>query len=161
MTALDQPTLTDWYDRYARPILARCRAVCGNPTDAEEVLQETFLRAWQARHRYRNDNPLAWLHTIAYRASIDRIRDRTRMSAATWVGEIAAHLVDPEHRIDAERILSRFSADDGVLLRLRHVEGWDLEEVAEHVGMSRRTLSRRLERLEQRARAAARIAEPS
>jgi DNA-directed RNA polymerase specialized sigma24 family protein len=43
--------------------------------------------------------------------------------------------------------------EDAATLRLRHAEGWRIHEIAEHLGMSQRSLRRRLARLEARAQA--------
>ena len=55
-------------------------------------------------------------------------------------------------RFDAVRLLDRFKPTDAAILRLRHAEGWRIHEIAEHLGSSQRTVRRRLERIEQRAR---------
>jgi len=40
------------YRDTAAAVRARCRAVCGNQADADEALQETYLRAWRSRSRF-------------------------------------------------------------------------------------------------------------
>jgi len=157
MSRLTKPEMSRLYAKYSPSILLRCRALCGNHTDADEVLQETFLRAWKSRRSFRSDNPLGWLHTIARNACIDRIR-RRKHSEVSWafIGELSATLVPTDANLDAKKILAQFSAEDAVILRLRHIEGWDLNDIAEQFDTSRRTLARRIESLEKRARARAR-----
>lgn len=159
-TTLDKAELARLYRTWAPSILVRCRAMCGDPTDADEVLQETFLRAWRSRHRFDDRSPGGWLHTIARNACIDRIRRRKHTEVAwAYVGELAARVRQPDDALDAERLLSSLDPEDAAILRLRHVEEWDLEDIAEHFGTSRRTLVRRLTRLEERARIRARSPE--
>ncbi len=46
--------------------------------DAEDILQETFIKAWQQLHRYDSQYPLrTWLYTIAYRLAVSRGRRET------------------------------------------------------------------------------------
>ena len=64
----------------------------------------------------------------------------------------------PERRdagtaLDVGRLLDNFKAEDAAMLRLRLAEGWRVHEIAEHFGTSQRTVRRRLERIETRARA--------
>ena len=162
MSQLTQSDMTRMYQQYARAILLRCRAICGNHTDADEMLQETFLRAWKARDAFKGGSALGWLQTIAHNACIDRIR-RRKHSEVTWafIGELSATLVPTEARLDAKRVLAQFEVEDAIILRLRHVEGWDLQDIAEQFSISRRTLVRRIEALEKRARARARRSEVS
>jgi RNA polymerase sigma-70 factor (ECF subfamily) len=130
------------YSRLAPAVRARCRAICGNSADADEALQEAFLKAWRARDRFDGDKPLAWLQTIARNASLDIIRRRR-----PWTDDPAAAAVD------VARALDRMKPEDAATLRLRHAEGWRIHEIAEHLGTSQRSLRRRLARLEARAQA--------
>ena len=51
----------------------------GYPQDAEDLVQETYLRAWRSVHTYRpNTNPKAWLFRILYNTHIDQWRAGTR-----------------------------------------------------------------------------------
>lgn len=148
------------YARYARVILLRCRALTGNHADADEVLQETFLRAWRSGVSFEADRPLGWLHRTAHNASIDILRRRKRHAIPSeQIEQLASAIAPAGAAIEASRLLGKFSEEDAMLLRLRHVEGWDLSEIAEQFDTSRRTLTRRLERLETRARAILRVPE--
>ncbi|MBX2800471.1 MAG: sigma-70 family RNA polymerase sigma factor [Myxococcales bacterium] len=156
-------TRTELHALYAElgpAVRARCRAICGNGADADEALQETFLRAWKARGRFDGRHPLAWLQTIARNASLDVLRRRR-----PWADDPAAWLELPDavaltaDRVDLVRLLDGFSPHDVAILRLRYAEEWRVHEVAEHLGTSRRTVQRRLERLVKRARAVARLPE--
>ncbi|MEN0062979.1 MAG: sigma-70 family RNA polymerase sigma factor [Myxococcota bacterium] len=152
----------DLYTRYAPAVRARCRAMCGNPVDADEALQDTFLRAWRARRRFDGRHPLAWLQTIARNTCVDLLRRRR-----PWVDEPRAWLDLPDApvsmgaRLDSAKLLSGFNPEDAAILRLRHAEGWRIHEIAEHFDTSSRTLRRRLERIERRARAILGISETS
>jgi RNA polymerase sigma-70 factor, ECF subfamily len=58
----------------------------GNPTDAADMLQETWLRIHRVRHTYRPGVPLLpWVYTIAHRVRIDSHRRRRRASREVGV----------------------------------------------------------------------------
>ncbi len=64
-------------ERFDRRIFAFLVRRTRNEADAEELTQETFLRAWQSLHRYDPNRPFAtWLFTIASRLATDRHRGR-------------------------------------------------------------------------------------
>jgi RNA polymerase sigma-70 factor (ECF subfamily) len=143
------------YSRLAPAVRARCRAICGNSADADEALQEAFLKAWRARDRFDGDKPLAWLQTIARNASLDIIRRRRPWTddPATWLKLASPQGAPTAAAVDVARALDRMKPEDAATLRLRHAEGWRIHEIAEHLGMSQRSLRRRLARLEARAQA--------
>jgi RNA polymerase sigma-70 factor (ECF subfamily) len=153
--ALTRAEFQELYRGYGPAVRARCRAVCGNEADADEALQETFVRAWRARARFDGRHPLAWLQTIGRSASIDIVRRRRRWceDPGAWLERSGRGDGEPTERIQAARLLENFDAEDAALLRLRHAEGWRIHEIAEHFATSSRTVRRRLERLETRARA--------
>ena len=151
----------DLYRSYAPAVRSRCRAVCGNAADADDALQEAFLRAWKARKRFDGRHPLAWLQTIARNASLDIVRRRKpwKDEPHRWLELPDPSAGDPQSKVDAARLLGQLKAQDAVLLRLRHGEDWRIHEIAEHFDTSQRSIRRRLERLEARAQALLRTKE--
>ncbi|MBO83757.1 MAG: hypothetical protein CL927_00235 [Deltaproteobacteria bacterium] len=151
MTELEFQTL---YRDTAAAVRARCRAVCGNHADADEALQETFLRAWRARDRFDGRHPLAWLMTIARNTSLDIIRRRRpwRDDPLVWLKIPAPEKASAGAAVDVNRMLEDIDAEDAAMLRLRHAEDWRIHEIAEHFDTSQRTVRRRLAAAESRAR---------
>ncbi|AGL19142.1 RNA polymerase sigma factor [Actinoplanes sp. N902-109] len=76
----DELALRWLYDRYGAAVLHLGQTSLGNRHDAEDVVQATFVAAWQSRERYdpRLGSPLAWLLGIARRKAVDLIRLRSR-----------------------------------------------------------------------------------
>ena len=64
-------------EKYQRPVYNLCCRMLGNPQDAEDAAQETFLRAYKAMKRYdRKRSFSTWLLSIAAHYCIDQIRRR-------------------------------------------------------------------------------------
>ena len=78
IAARDDAALAEFYDRHSRLAFAIIRRILQSPADAEEVLQETFVRVWSRAETYvpRLGSPAAWVVRIARNRAIDRLRAR-------------------------------------------------------------------------------------
>jgi RNA polymerase sigma-70 factor (ECF subfamily) len=78
VAARDAAALAELYDRHHRSAYAIIRRIVQSRTDAEEVLQETFVRVWSRAETYdaRLGSPAAWVVRIARNRAIDRLRAR-------------------------------------------------------------------------------------
>jgi len=64
-------------ENYQRPVYNLCYRMLGNPQDAEDAAQETFLRAYKSMRRYDNQRSFStWILSIAAHYCIDQIRRR-------------------------------------------------------------------------------------
>lgn len=88
------------FDRHVVPeleVLARvARSITRNPTDAEDLVQDTMLRAYRAILRFDGRHPRAWLLTIMRNAQINRVRRRR-----------------PELLRDPDTTMARLADEDG------------------------------------------------
>ena len=75
---VDDKAQKEAFDRYVVPeieVLYRvARSITRNPTDAEDLVQDTMLRAYRAILRFDGRHPRAWLLTIMRNAQINRVR---------------------------------------------------------------------------------------
>ena len=66
-------------ERHSRALFRLAYRMTGNEQDAEDVVQETLLKAFRQIHRYESRASFAtWLHRIAANCSLDLIRARNR-----------------------------------------------------------------------------------
>src|SRR5262245_32530065 len=74
----DEAALAELYDRHSRLAYSVIIRILGSPSDAEEVLQETFVRVWSSADAYDAmlGSPATWLTRIARNRAIDRLRAR-------------------------------------------------------------------------------------
>ena len=73
----DERAYEELVNLHARSILAFGFRLLGTQEEAEEVVQETFLRAWQHAERYEpTARVTTWLHTIARNVALDGVRKR-------------------------------------------------------------------------------------
>ncbi len=118
-----------------------------NRSDLEDLVQETFLRAWRALAGWRAEKPfLHWLKRIAVRVGLDYCRARRRSPFSQLVeardgdpfeGMAAAESASaPCEAGEVQAILAQLPPDDRALMTLLYLNEMPLAEVAGHFGWS-------------------------
>jgi RNA polymerase sigma-70 factor, ECF subfamily len=75
----DESTFSALFERHRRALQAHCYRMVGSFEDAEDLVQETFARAWRARTGFRREGRWslrAWLYRIATNACLDHVARR-------------------------------------------------------------------------------------
>lgn len=88
----DRAAFDTLYERTSGRLFAVCLSVLKDRTEAEDTLQEVYLRVWNAAGRYAVNglSPMTWLITIARNRAIDRLRARSGAPAVAPVEDAAA-----------------------------------------------------------------------
>ena len=138
----DERAATTLVERHA-PALARFAVSLGERLDVEEVVQDTFVRAFGSIESFRADSSLrTWLFTIERRLVLDRRRaDRRRHDVATLDEANAATefdaldgMVAQEAQARVTKAVERLSRLQREVFLLRVNEGLSYKEIAEIVG---------------------------
>jgi RNA polymerase sigma-70 factor (ECF subfamily) len=75
----DETAFTALFDRHRRELRVHCYRMIGNLDDAEDLVQETFVRAWRARSSFEGRATVrAWLYRIATNICLDAVKRRRR-----------------------------------------------------------------------------------
>lgn len=71
-----------------RELLAHCYRMLGSATEAEDLVQETYLRAWRAFHRFEGRSSVrTWMHTIATNACLTALKQQRRRPLPSGIGQ--------------------------------------------------------------------------
>ena len=126
-----------------------CRMV-GNPSDAEDLLQEIFLSAHRKLDSFRGDSALGtWLYRLATNLCLDHLRSRAaRTSQLTGTLDDEPGLADAGSRtladsaltrMDLERALAQLPDGCRAAFVLHDIEGLEHREVADALGIAEGT----------------------
>ena len=86
-TRLDRASFTASVERYRPELRVHCYRMLGSFEESEDLVQETFLRAWRRRQTFEGRSSLrAWLYRIATNACLDALDKRPRTVSVT--GEV-------------------------------------------------------------------------
>ncbi|RHJ80027.1 RNA polymerase sigma factor [Parabacteroides sp. AM08-6] len=125
------------YKQFARRLYVACLRIVGNAPEAEEAMQDAFLKVFTRLDQYHDGQCFeAWMHRIAVHTAIDYVRRQTPEAE-----ELSDNYIEPvTDEIDEETI--RYSVDQvkkaccqlpagyRVILSLYLFEGYDMEEIA-------------------------------
>ncbi len=140
-------------EQYRRELLVHCYRMLASYEDAQDLTQETFLRAWDRRATFGGHALRAWLYRIATNACIDFLgkrRDRIPVPADI-AGETEVRYLQPypDSMLPAEATISRETIElafivavqhlpplQRAVLILRDVLGWPAQQTAESLDTS-------------------------
>lgn len=138
-------------ERHSRAVYRLAHRMTGSPQDAEDVVQETFLRAYRQLSRFESRaNFSTWLHRIAVNCSIDLIRSRRHQESGHEAADLEHFEASAEDRVDhsPERLMlstevhervttamAALSAMERAAFVLRHFEGQSIEDISRALGL--------------------------
>lgn len=129
---MDEAAFDALYSSSFRRLVGQVYAVCGNLTEAQDCVQEAFVRAWSKRRTLDPEqSPEAWVRTTACRLAVSRWR-RARLALRSADRSQRA-LVSPEPSIAGvaiERALAELTPDQRRAIVLYHLADLSVGEVA-------------------------------
>ncbi|MEM7261746.1 MAG: sigma-70 family RNA polymerase sigma factor [Planctomycetota bacterium] len=137
-----ESALGELYDRYSPSLYAVALRILSRREDAEEVLQDAWVRVWRRASEYRLDRGTvrAWLHTIVRSRALDRYRSvqsrrRAEAKAAADGSHVETSEDTPQAQSDERDYVARFlellSSDQRAILECAYFEGLSQSEIAE------------------------------
>ena len=134
-------------EKHSRSVFRLAYRMTGNEQDAEDIVQETFLRAYRQLNRYESRSSFGtWLYRIAANCSLDLIRSRKHnrnRDDAEVLQTVPASDPGPDRLALSGEVQQRVTAAMGELSQqertafvLRHFEGLSIEEISAMLGVN-------------------------
>ncbi len=135
--------------RHSRGLFRLAWRLTGQQADAEDVVQETFIRAFRQLDRFEaRSNFATWLYRIAYNCAIDHLRVRPRHEMAAPLEALEGRAPEPHGPAADELVyateicgrvqaaLAALTADARTAFVLRHYEGCSIAEICGAMGLN-------------------------
>jgi RNA polymerase sigma-70 factor (ECF subfamily) len=137
-------------------VYRRCLRLLRDDEAARDATQDVFVKLVREMNRLEDrENAMGWLYTVATRHCLNVLRERRRHGQRTPVDDLELAEPapsDPARRVLARAVLEQFDVGTQEVAVGVLVDGREQEEVAAALGVSRKTVQRRLERFLARAR---------
>jgi RNA polymerase sigma-70 factor (ECF subfamily) len=147
--------LEDVFRAHQQAVFAYFFRLIGSRQDAEELTQETFVRACSAARRFRGDSTVrTWLFGIARRVVLEAARAGLFERPTELPADATVQESDPDERMDLERALASLGIADREALVMVDVLGFEPIEVAGMLGVTAEAFRVRLHRARGRLREA-------
>jgi RNA polymerase sigma-70 factor (ECF subfamily) len=160
MAAGDESALGALYDRWSTLVHSVVARITGDPGDAEELVEETFLQAWRQAGRYEGTRGgvSTWLVVIARSRALDRVRLAGHRRAAAAEPLESAESAGALHQshdtpLDAAEVaetrqivhaaMEKLPADQRETLELAYFKGMSQSEIAQATGQPLGTIKTR------------------
>jgi len=135
-------------DRHKKMAFNIAMQIIGNREDAEEITQDSFLKAYQALDSYKGESKFStWLYRIIYNASISKMRKKkldqisidddykASVNLKSTQSSLQA-LTNEEQKLYISRALDKMTGDEKVIITLFYLEENSIDEVSEVTGLS-------------------------
>lgn len=130
------------YDRFAEPMLGVCYRYTKSFADAEDVMQEGFVRVFNNLHQYRFEGELgAWVRKVMVRAALNYLKKNKRYSFELSYDEMNLHPVyldNPLVKLQAKEIadlIRQLPTGYQTIFNLYAVEGFTHVEIGAMLGI--------------------------
>ncbi len=143
------------YDRHRVLAYSLALRTVGNPSDAEDVVQEAFVNVWRAAGTYRQgrSSVRSWLLSVVHHRAIDKLRSRrsriqpVELEASMSVPDSADVWRDVANKLDGDevrRALGALPADQREAIELAYFNGFTQSQISEHLQVPLGTVKGRM-----------------
>lgn len=155
----DEAAFAEFYDRYAGRVFGLLHRMTGARSEAEDLLQKTFLQIWRQASTYDSarSSPSVWVILLARSRAADQLRRRREFagpcpSAESAMHEPSAELERRETALLAQTALARLPEEQQAAIRLAFFRGMTHEQIAASQSIPLGTVKTRIRRGMQRMR---------
>jgi len=148
------------FEQHRRTVLGIAYNYVRNLEDAEDILQETFIKAFHSLHQFKTHDHArfsSWLYRIGVNCSIDLVRKQKRKNEKVSAmknlhqGSTPRNPSDPEHRRQmkeirqqVDRAMTKLSPRQRMIFQLKHDQQFSIKEIAATMECSEGSIKKQL-----------------
>lgn len=144
-----QIALNEAYDHYGNTLIRYATSITLNKQDAEDVVQEVFITAYEKLNTFDGENLRAWLYKITYNKCINLVK-RRKFKFVVNSQEALEKLVQPYVNETSEELLqclAKLKPEDRALLYSRVFDNSSYEIISKQTGKTEAALRKKYERI--------------
>lgn len=148
-------------NKYKNPLYATILRMTKNPHDAQDLVQESFIKVYQQLEKYKETGSFSsWLYRVAMNHCMDEFRKKRYKMKSIEIDEgkvIAGDhpeiiFMKKEKSRQVERLISTLPEDERIIILLRYVNELSYQEISELVNMPLSTVRNKLHRAKKKMR---------
>lgn len=147
--------LEDLYGRFRRDLMTYCAAMTKNQSAAEDLVQETYLRAfthWEDVEDLSANQCRAWLYKTARNVFIDQLRKQSRETPTEEESLPPAPFEEDLSQAAVAQLIARLPESERTIFTMRYFEGYNARELGELFDLPSATVRSRLSSAKRRLR---------
>jgi RNA polymerase sigma-70 factor (ECF subfamily) len=144
---MERERLEALYRKHGKMVFRRARALLGDTQAARDAVQDIFLRALRARAEFEHAaSPVAWLCKVTTNHCLNRLRDADRRRELLELQPPPVEAIpSAEPRLAVADLLRRLPHELSEIAVYYYMDQMNQDEIAELLGVSRRTVGNRLD----------------
>jgi RNA polymerase sigma-70 factor (ECF subfamily) len=134
------------FDKFAPKMMYVCLRYCKNQNDAEDVLQESFIKIFSSIDKYKNEGSFeGWMRRIFVNSCLDFLRKEKQLSGTSSLEDVEFKIHDDystSQNLEAEdlmKIIEKLPKGYQVVFSLFAIEGYSHKEIGELLNISEDT----------------------
>jgi len=152
----DTSAFTVLVNRYKDLVFTLALRMLKNREEAEEVAQDTFLKAYRSLDKFKGDSKFStWIYRVAYNTCLDRIKKNKKYHNEVAINEFTEHevrsldnaldqLEAKERQQNIQDCMALLSSQDSFLLTLYYFEELSVEDISKIIGITANNVKIRL-----------------
>ncbi len=136
----DKDSLSEIYGLTNRAIYGFTLSIVKNLHDAEDILQEVYIKVWNSAPGYKSmAKPMAWMFTIARNLCLTRLRQKPTHDIAEYDAYEDNRLTQDDKML-VQALLAKLSVEERQIVMLHSMSGLKHREIAEVMGINASTV---------------------
>jgi RNA polymerase sigma factor (sigma-70 family) len=134
------------FDKYASKMMGVCLRYTKNTNEAEDVLQDGFIKVYQKLKDYKKEGSLeGWIRRIMVNTSLDQLRKNTRQLGDTAIDDVdykvegSSFVIEQLMADDLLKLVQQLPEGYKMVFNLYAIEGYSHQEIGETLGITEST----------------------